>query len=374
MTETAAPATAPVHAEPRREIGSLQVLRGFAAIAVAFYHAQIIMAQPEYGGITLLQGIATKGWLGVNFFFVLSGFVICYAHFGDIGKPQRWARYAWRRFSRVYPAYWVYLTAYIGAAAIGIGHPDFSWEPLNLLTSYALVLITPVPSLPLQPAWTLFYEVGFYILFSTLILNRRLGMAVMATWLTAVIIYSLILGHTGFGQLHAWNLYFLFGCMAFLAYRRLPGALGLPILGVGLAIFLAELSLGLVDDHLGTADKRPLMLLALATPFALILLGTIMLEIRMHWRAPALLKLLGNASYSIYLVHSPVLSVIAGIANRLPAVHQHPWLLYIAMVLLSVAAGLFAHLFVERPLLEGVRRLTQRRGNVPDAALARAGT
>lgn len=356
MTEVL-PSVSLRQAETRRSIDSLQVLRGFAAVAVAVYHAQIIMAQPDYIGVSLLGGIATKGWLGVNFFFTLSGFLICYAHFADIGQPARWRRYAWRRFSRVYPVYWVYLTAYVTAAAIGIGHPDFSWEPLNLLASYSLVLLVPTPSLPLQPAWTLFYEVGFYIAFSSLILSRKAGLVVIAAWFVAVVINGLIFHNTAFGPLHAWNLYFLVGCGVFFAYRHLPHKFGRPILIGGIALLAIELALGIVDDHLGTADKRPWVLVALAFPFAAILLGTILTELRTSWRAPAFLMLLGNASYSIYLVHSPVLSVLAAIANRIPAAYANPWMIYGLLVVFSVAAGLASHLIVERPLLAGIRKL-----------------
>lgn len=354
-------ATIPPHPAGRQALDSLQVLRGFAAIAVAFYHAQIILAQPEYFNTVLFHGIATKGWLGVNFFFVLSGFIICYAHFSDIGRPDRWKRYAWRRFSRVYPVYWVYLSAYIAAAAIGIGHPDFSWNPLDMLAAYSLLLVKPAPSLPLQPAWTLIYEVNFYILFSILILNRRLGTAVAALWCGAVLLNSILLGHTALGPLHAWNLYFLAGCLVFLAYRRMEGKPGLPWLVAGLALFALELALGIVDDHLGTADKRPLVLVALAFPFALIMLGTILLERRGTRLSSRLLMLLGNASYSIYLVHSPALSVLAGIARRFPAAHAHPYLLYALLILLSVLAGVMAHMIVERPLVELARKLSARR-------------
>jgi peptidoglycan/LPS O-acetylase OafA/YrhL len=49
-------------------------MRGLAAVAVAVFHAHVILARPEYGGFTILPGLATKGWLGVNFFFELSGF------------------------------------------------------------------------------------------------------------------------------------------------------------------------------------------------------------------------------------------------------------------------------------------------------------
>ncbi len=45
-----------------------------------------------------MGGLANKGWLGVYFFFVLSGFIILFAHWKDLGRPGQLKRYAWRRF------------------------------------------------------------------------------------------------------------------------------------------------------------------------------------------------------------------------------------------------------------------------------------
>lgn len=70
---------------------------------------------------------------------MLSGFIILMAHHNDIGRPERFSAYVTKRIIRVYPAYWVYLTGFIAAAAVGLGYPDFSWNPRNLLTAYLLV-------------------------------------------------------------------------------------------------------------------------------------------------------------------------------------------------------------------------------------------
>jgi len=50
--------------------------------------------------------VAQFGHAGVDFFFVLSGFIIFFVHGKDIGKPSRLPHYVWRRFIRIYPVYW----------------------------------------------------------------------------------------------------------------------------------------------------------------------------------------------------------------------------------------------------------------------------
>ena len=93
---------------------SLQLLRGAAAIFVVIHHTCLIIAvQPEYGGMNAYAWIANKGWIGVNCFFVLSGFIIMHAHSRDIGTPSRALRYVMRRVSRIYPIYWLFLTCFM---------------------------------------------------------------------------------------------------------------------------------------------------------------------------------------------------------------------------------------------------------------------
>ena len=129
-------------------IQSVQVMRGLAAISVVAFHTSLIMAQPEYGGLRSFEWITSCGWFGVNFFFVLSGFIIFFAHAKDIGRPGRLTAYLWRRFSRVYPAYWVFLTLFIFAALAGVGKINFvvSWG--DLLSSYTLLRWVKYPSIP----------------------------------------------------------------------------------------------------------------------------------------------------------------------------------------------------------------------------------
>ena len=89
---------------------SLEAARALAAIVVVLLHAANLMNVPHFSGKVGMDGIFDFGYVGVDFFFVLSGFIITYVHFGDIGKPLTIARYLWRRFSRIYPIYWFVLS------------------------------------------------------------------------------------------------------------------------------------------------------------------------------------------------------------------------------------------------------------------------
>ncbi|QCI79312.1 acyltransferase [Hankyongella ginsenosidimutans] len=70
------------------------------------------MMRPEqYSGRPAFDDLFSKGFVGVDFFFVLSGFIICFVHYKDMSRPDRLPRYAWRRLTRVLPTYWVVFVA-----------------------------------------------------------------------------------------------------------------------------------------------------------------------------------------------------------------------------------------------------------------------
>ncbi|ADM09422.1 Acyltransferase 3 family protein [Parvularcula bermudensis HTCC2503] len=341
------PATPPA----RQTLASLQILRGIAAVAVAFYHTHLIVAQPEYGGAVLLEGIATKGWIGVNFFFALSGFIIFYAHAADFGRPDRAGRYLWRRFIRVYPVYWVYTSVFVAAAAVGIGHPDFSWELPNMVASYTLLPVAADIIAPLQVAWTLFYEVGFYLIFLTLILHQRVGAIVVLLWAGAITVNTFLLPFSELYVFHAWNYYFLVGMGVAVLAKRVPASYGAGITGIAaLALGIALVSGG-VDDRIKLAMDDPVKLVLLAVIFAALILGVVLWEKdRVSWTPMRALLVIGNASYSIYLVHSPVISVLAQLNMVAGGLLPAP-LLFVVGFCGSVCAGTIAYFLVERPLL-----------------------
>lgn len=88
-----------------QKLESLQVGRGVAAFMVLLFHSQVFMrvVHPE-SGFARMFGF---GRTGVDFFFVLSGFLMVYVHRRDFGAPSRLGVYAYKRLTRIYPVYWV---------------------------------------------------------------------------------------------------------------------------------------------------------------------------------------------------------------------------------------------------------------------------
>lgn len=89
----------------RQQIPSLQVFRGLAALAVVVHHAALSTDAFVHRLPVWAFGLFEFGLLGVDFFFVLSGFIIMHAHQGDARSPNAARSYAIKRLTRIFPAY-----------------------------------------------------------------------------------------------------------------------------------------------------------------------------------------------------------------------------------------------------------------------------
>lgn len=326
-------------------INVLQAGRAIAAISVAAFHLSINMASPRYGGTHVFDEVTRYGKHGVDFFFVLSGFIILLAHARDIGHPGSWTNYLYRRFTRVYPIYWLYTLGFVAVLLVAGGTdatmPD---NALDWLTSLSLVRFTGATP-PLGQAWTLFHEVAFYTVFSILILNRTLGLVALGLFAAVSMVFhpdpqnlSRTAAHV---YMALYNLYFVFGMLAYLLYKK--GGKGIVEALVGTAVAIGAV---------GAPWHEQLSPLMLAAGLALMLAGLAKLENSGLLSVPRWLTFIGNASYSIYLTHINVEGLLLKIMARLHLdALLGPYLTYVLVLVATVAIGCAAYVLVERPLL-----------------------
>ncbi|SHJ27301.1 acyltransferase family protein [Wenxinia saemankumensis] len=324
---------------------ALQAGRAVAAILVVLYHADgFVLPLRLYDGATAWAGFGW-GYAGVEFFFVLSGFIIAHVHRRDIGRPARIGRFLRRRIVRIYPIYWAILAVLlIGYALMPAGTPEAARAPASVLASLLLVPTEARPILPI--AWTLEHEMAFYLAFVALLVGARIGAALFGLWMGAC---ALALFHpaTSFPAsflLSPYNLLFAFGVAVAIAHPRLPRRAAAPLLAAGIAGFLA---VGFSEQYLAS---WPLGLRTLA--YGISAAAVIAALARARYGAPRFAVFLGDASYAIYLVHLPAMNLAAialaplGIADLLP-----PLAAMAALSVFAMLAGVATHLAVERPLL-----------------------
>ena len=152
--------------------------RGLAALAVVLSHT-FMPGFPDYLSFCHLLG----RW-GVAFFFVLSGFIIYHVHSGDLGAPERALNFAWRRFIRIFPTYWLVVFVALFVRQY-LGNPEYR-VPIDAAFVVGQIFMIP-QELFIPVAWSLRYELLFYSLFFVVILNFRIGVALFSLWLVFII-------------------------------------------------------------------------------------------------------------------------------------------------------------------------------------------
>jgi len=318
-----------------------------------FHLNTAVFDRPKYFAVQPFGPIFDFGHSGVEFFFVLSGFIILYAHRGDIGDLSAMSRYLSRRFQRIYPIYWVALAGlipiYFLAPSFGVGHET---DPVTVLSSIALVYING--DTVLAPAWTLYHEVLFYAAFAVLIWNRVAGIALFVAWALGIAVFQAVSPDApAIARFLAapLNLLFPVGILAALAYRssiRLPAG---TLAVTGAAMFLGCGAWEVIHGRSGIGT----LLYGLGSAFLIV--GAARLEAAGRIRIPDALEFLGAASYSIYLTHFPALSLFAKAAVAIGLQSAPGWLSFLLIGSATLALGCAFHAFVERPLLRWVRTL-----------------
>ena len=145
----------------KNKINNIQILRAIAVLMVVFSH--ILQTLNQYGLELDNKVISYFGSLGVDIFFIISGFIMVIVTQNKFGSLSSVKRFLYSRFTRIYPLYWIYgLFAYF---FIVNGKFDYRFvETLFLL---------PQTNTALAVAWSLIYELYFYIIFAIFMLTIK---------------------------------------------------------------------------------------------------------------------------------------------------------------------------------------------------------
>lgn len=326
--------------------------RGIAALFVVFYHAALHI-ETNVPGARVLWGIPHFGHAGVDFFFVLSGFIISYVHRRDIGNPHQVGHYLQRRFTRVFPFYWLVLSYYM--LDTWLLHRSAFPSATDVITS---IFLFPHGNGPIVGGgWTLVLEVMFYIVFSVNILSRRIGAATLVVWGLAVATGLVVQpqhGHAILGAVMSpFCLEFFLGMAAatIANHRDIPGSRTLLI--VSLVAFAIAGCLEDAGQLNGYGTIARLVYGGCSVP---IILAIVDMERRGQLRVPRLMAVLGRASYAVYLVHLVAIGITYKLLSMAVTMNRE-WALPLWGLLCStgVICGVLASIWIEQPVIRLVR-------------------
>ena len=339
---------------------SIQAYRGFAVLLVVLFHGASKVGR-NYG-IVPFHDFFDTGFSGVHLFFVLSGFIIVTAHVKDIGVPRQLFWYLKRRLIRIYPIYWVIFFVLGGwkLVSINVNIEDFFLNALLFKSNTKLVL---------SVSWTMLYEIVFYLIFAVLVINKKTGSIAITAWFTFIMLNW---GNSNYHILHPFNLLFIFGMLASaLRFKLMKMDIGVAsliskicfglgvILFVSTAFYYSSLAVGIAEW-----PAHPVTIIGFGVASALLVLGSASPGIENFFGKRHLLRLIGDASYSLYLVHlwAQKLSykLIKAIDSTLfDGMGQNQIIsdiLLVFFVVMSVLFGILIHLKIERPLLFFLRK------------------
>ncbi|MFI5557425.1 acyltransferase family protein [Streptomyces sp. NPDC051738] len=347
--------------EPRsgqKRLAAIDGLRLVAAVMVAAYHF-LGTPTPHFWGRTelrdfapILHEISRYGWLGVEFFFLISGFVICMSCWGR--TP---AQFTVSRISRLFPAYWCAVLLVVLLVLVSrLGHRPAATrvDPRTVLGNLTMA---PGPlglDLVDGVSWTLWVEARFYLLMAALLvfgLSYRRVVAFCGAWLLAAVItlelHSPLLDEF---VMPRYTGLFVAGIVLYVMYRFGQNLLLWLLLGFAWCYQLTVLQLRVADHAAVPPGERPPSWAVCAAVLTLCL-GLLALagigplaRLRRRWLVTA-----GALTYPFYLVHQSLgIPLAKGLVRAFPGLGPLPSMAVSVICMLGLS--LLIHRLVERRL------------------------
>ena len=317
------------------KIDNIQFLRLFAALAVVFFHSSKYLERLVGESASLIVTFFNPiGAIGVDIFFVISGFVITYSQSNRVRKYMPFLK---ERFLRISPIYYVYTSIVIFLSILFGSDSILTDGSLNMGLIFCSVTYTcqilgyqnPI----ILVGWTLEYEMAFYLLAAVMSVKSKLvGYSVLTGWFIFLVFLGL-----------DWIIFeLLFGVISYYLWTWLRGNTYTSAMAF-LFVFLAILVLATVDAH------RVLNWGIFG--FLLVLASALLPNMGNNY-----FNFLGAASYSIYLVQVITLPAFFKVIGIIGLIHSE-LITFLLATIITLIAGAASFQYVEKPLGLLLRKL-----------------
>jgi peptidoglycan/LPS O-acetylase OafA/YrhL len=328
-----------------RKLATIQDLRALAALGVVIAHGRV-WQMFNFDGKTTIGIWANIAQAAPDLFFMISGFILMNSSWRPLVGWRGFIDFLTRRFFRIYPAYWA---VGIPVLVVWLWNPSW-WSPYLVKDSHGVVnyLITSIFLVPqkhmpvLVVAWTVIYEVYFYLIVSFIFLLDLRGRLIAAGfWFLAIVLLNVFPFHR---QDPVWqvltsplSLEFIIGIFLGAAYRmewpRLPSSVAMAacLLAFSLIVWatMTFTDMGYFYDH------HAWRVFYFGPTVALIVAMSLWMEKQGNWRILGKLSFIGDRSYSLYLLHVPIFQLVF---RAVLWFQPHPSALVITLATLSALA------------------------------------
>jgi exopolysaccharide production protein ExoZ len=336
----------------RPEIVGIQYLRGIAALLVLIVHSDHMLRQEKYFGIPYIGDFSNGGNLGVDLFFVISGFIMF--HITDGFSPATDSRkFVRRRFVRIIPFLWLSIISVFVLRTLVRGGID-------VVPFVRAFFLWPVGDVDPNPVWTLRHELFFYICTFCCLAFRR-GALVLAAFLLLPIPIWFLKSQVGFLNMELISNIFNVQANTSFAMGILLGWLFqkqrvLSNHWIGSAAVIASPVLLMCFEYFIAPVVGPgVMKCVLTTLICGVIVYASLGCIPTQSIAHRIGMLLGNASYSIYLSHETVISFTGILFVKMKWLN-HGAVAGVLSVMLALLFGILVHFIIEKPMIKMMRK------------------
>ncbi len=335
-----------------RYLNSLQIFRGIAALMVVVHHAVGSLKYYHNTNNSFLQGIGTFGKFGVDFFFILSGFIISYSVYYKYSEPESFKKYIKNRIIRIYIPY---LPIGILMYFLYVYFPGFSngSREISLLTSLTLF---PDGNPALSVAWTLTFELFFYVVFSISFYSKKVWNYFILFWIIIILTFN----YTSLATLSinsnpvfnvvksTYNIEFILGyLLSLLIIRKIK--ISKKTITFGLLFLTIIIGIKYI-----TNQNTPFYFNYLFSGIAFIVLYLVINNYKPKINNNSILMFIGNASYSIYLIHNPLQMLILRLYPKINSI-TNTILALVIVLLLSSFFGYLYYLIFEKKCMNYIK-------------------
>ncbi|MFZ7942308.1 MULTISPECIES: acyltransferase family protein [Bacillaceae] len=330
----------------RRKLSFVQISRAIAIIFVLLGHVNILFhTKFNYDWFDMGQWERTGG---VDFFFIVTGFMIFYLYHKQAGRPGKAKEFLLKRVIRIYPLYWMFTLLSI---AVSLLLPSAGGSYPAELIFKSILILPPEPIL--DSAWSLSHVVFFYLLFAAYIFRPKILKPLIAIWILATMLIGL--KFVPFPE-HSFifsfsNLEIICGCVV--AYLTLNFNFKYSTLFVTAGL-LGYLAVWLNNIYQIFHIHVPLFFCI----FSMLLMLGIAEKDKKERQTPKALSFLGDASYSIYIAHGPFLHLYILLMVKFHVIGALGYFLTMsAVIILTVLSCCLVYQLIEKPMLKYLRKV-----------------
>lgn len=328
----------------RKTLSYVQISRAVAILLVLIGHVNT-----EFYALNGFDWFNMGKWErtgGVDFFFIVTGFMIYYLYHKHIGNPKKASEFLLKRAIRILPLYWIFTLA-LGLMAYFVPVLGEHYSATDIMKSMFFLVNEPL----IGSAWSLKHILFFYILFAGLIYRPRFFKPIIIVWVITIILFEIKILEFYDSFLFSFSsLEVLLGSVVayiILHYNIRFSSLWLTLGCLGFLLIWMNNIYSLYGIH------APLFYCV----FSILIMLGIAEKDKKPRKVPKLLSFLGDASYSIYIAHGPLLMLYIKVLDSAKTILTiNTSVMMTLVVLLTTGSCSIVYLYIEKPISSALRQ------------------